>query len=450
MNAPEMSFFAAPKSATTANDGTLNIDKSVIAARVKAAPGVGPDDEGMLARILESIRRFITSILRTLGLAKSSPVSTQQQGSQMATPSMRETADSLRVDGLPKSALDRMRMTVDEIVNVADGTSLSDSLRASITSMPEIRQKQVLRVLLQQNTTDTLRAKRLEGSLTDEIHRMLGPVSASFDIEPDAALALLRADLTDGGGSIASVIDPDKKISPHVTELQKVDSALAGLALHRGSLCTLAMDSGAYTREELSTLGIDASFLADLSAKGSHDANTVEGEPGETVADLRQQRVGATIIDLVSRRVFDAEDRGDPLLNGAAVDAALSSESAATNVRIGVLLAHGKASYKHGKDALPSYFVRYRDDAGIDREVWGVDLERAMGTLKPSMGERISLVNNGRVAVEVPVPVIDARGNEIGREMKTVHRNEWIAENQRDVMSDSVGDQSPDKPRVSP
>ncbi|WP_114815196.1 AAA family ATPase [Paraburkholderia kururiensis] len=97
------------------------------------------------------------------------------------------------------------------------------------------------------------------------------------------------------------------------------------------------------------------------------------------------------------------------------------------SAHIGALLDHGAAPYRRREGGSPSYFVRYQDDAGKEREVWGVDLAGALEELHPAIGERIALVNNGRVAVDIKEPMLDADGNQVGFTTRRTHRNEWVA-----------------------
>jgi len=307
---------------TASSGGSLKIDKAAIAARVAAAPGIAADQESMLAQILEAIRRFIAGILRALGLRRNPPAPPKETAEQAVArakasqpaPAVVETPEEIRVDGLPESTLDRLRITVDEIVNAADGSSLSDSLRETLTSMPDIQQRQVLRVLINQNAMDTKQARELSASTMQETHAMLAPFCEKHAIKPDAALALLRADLSSISGVLAAKIDPDCTIRQHVGELQKLDSALAGLACHRGVLCTLAMDSGAYSRDEVSRMvhaaGIDPAFL---SPAASEVLGVPSAEPQPAAGHL------------VERGMMDV-GQANELLQGATVDAALSTQ----------------------------------------------------------------------------------------------------------------------------
>jgi hypothetical protein len=86
---------------------------------------------------------------------------------------------------------------------------------------------------------------------------------------------------------------------------------------------------------------------------------------------------------------------------------------------IGRLVDHGPAPYQHNPKETPSYFVRIETDKG-DRDIWGVDLERAFrqSLSNPGIGDQIGLRALGKEAVTVRAD---------GREVDT-HRNQWSVE----------------------
>lgn len=96
---------------------------------------------------------------------------------------------------------------------------------------------------------------------------------------------------------------------------------------------------------------------------------------------------------------------------------------------VGRLVDHGPAPYQH-KPAQPmSYYVRIETEQG-DREIWGVDLERAVrqSLSTPGIGAEVGLRAVGREAVTVSAPRLDPSGREVGRDELGVHRNTWILE----------------------
>jgi conjugative element/phage-associated large polyvalent protein len=85
----------------------------------------------------------------------------------------------------------------------------------------------------------------------------------------------------------------------------------------------------------------------------------------------------------------------------------------------GRLVDHGRANYKHSPKEPMSYYVRIETPRG-DREIWGVDLERAFreSLSRPTIGDEVTARSDGRD----PVTVKTAEG-----EVDT-HRNRWIVE----------------------
>lgn len=108
-----------------------------------------------------------------------------------------------------------------------------------------------------------------------------------------------------------------------------------------------------------------------------------------------------------------------------APDAAPKTEAKPVDTMSGELLEHGSARYQHKPDASHSYFVRYRDEAGDERTVWGVDLKRAMNDSGAQVGDTVSLKNLGETPVVVQEPVRDAAGKVIRLESKEALRNAW-------------------------
>lgn len=95
----------------------------------------------------------------------------------------------------------------------------------------------------------------------------------------------------------------------------------------------------------------------------------------------------------------------------------------------GRLVDHGPAPYQHKPNQPMSYYVRVETERG-DREIWGVDLERAFrqSLSTPGIGQEVGVRAVGRDSVTVPATKRDAEGREIGREELHTHRNQWSVE----------------------
>jgi putative DNA primase/helicase len=96
---------------------------------------------------------------------------------------------------------------------------------------------------------------------------------------------------------------------------------------------------------------------------------------------------------------------------------------------VGRLVDHGPAPYQHKPNQPMSYYVRIETKRG-DREIWGVDLERAFrqSLSTPGIGQEVGVRAVGRDPVTVPATKRDAEGREIGREERHTHRNQWSVE----------------------
>jgi len=112
----------------------------------------------------------------------------------------------------------------------------------------------------------------------------------------------------------------------------------------------------------------------------------------------------------------------------------------------GELREHGGAPYQHNPARSESYYVVFRDEAGIDQVVWGVDLERAVREAHAEIGQLVILENLGKRLVTVRPPTLDEEGRVIGQDEKDVYRNTWQVEvaqrNQTDAVLPSRSDGS--------
>ncbi len=115
---------------------------------------------------------------------------------------------------------------------------------------------------------------------------------------------------------------------------------------------------------------------------------------------------------------------------GVSADGARREPKERGNVlRIGRLADHGAAPYRHDLKNAMSYFVRLETADG-DREIWGVDLHRALkeSLTRPEIGDEVGLRAVRRDAVTLKEPTRDNDGKVVGNRLLTVHRNRWIVE----------------------
>jgi hypothetical protein len=102
-----------------------------------------------------------------------------------------------------------------------------------------------------------------------------------------------------------------------------------------------------------------------------------------------------------------------------------SDEPDAPRRYVGELREHGRAPYLHNPARSDSYYVVFRDQAGLDQAVWGVDLERAMHESGAAIGQQVVLENLGKRLVTVRMSVFDGEGKVVREEDKDVYRNTW-------------------------
>lgn len=98
-------------------------------------------------------------------------------------------------------------------------------------------------------------------------------------------------------------------------------------------------------------------------------------------------------------------------------------------MHVGRLVRHGPAPYLHDPNNEQSYFVRLETPAG-EREIWGVDLERALknSLTRPQVGDEIGVRARRRDPVVVDRVERDADNRVIAKTAITTHRNAWIVE----------------------
>lgn len=96
---------------------------------------------------------------------------------------------------------------------------------------------------------------------------------------------------------------------------------------------------------------------------------------------------------------------------------------------VGRLIDHGAAPYGHDPKQPMSYFVRVETSRG-DREIWGVDLERAFrqSLSTPGIGDEVGVRSIGSQPVTVLATKLDAQGRETGQAPLETHRNQWVVE----------------------
>lgn len=175
----------------------------------------------------------------------------------------------------------------------------------------------------------------------------------------------------------------------------------------------------------------EAWFAANTAGIAVRGYKPTEFEHARLVRQLGQRNAEASPQENTNRSVEKRPAKSPPRHDEATRDSA-------PRVRRGELISgrlidHGPARFRHNPQQSESYFVRL-EIAGQEREIWGVDLERAFreSLTRPANGDMIGLRTVGRERVTIRAP---ARGDgEPEQNDKTAHRNRWIVE-QRDFFA---------------
>lgn len=135
------------------------------------------------------------------------------------------------------------------------------------------------------------------------------------------------------------------------------------------------------------------------------------------------------LVRAIAARRDPTVEEGKDRESGPSNETGAAPRPAEGDLIVGRLVDHGPAPYQHNPKEQSSYFVRIETERG-DRDIWGVDLERAFknSLSTPGIGDEVGLRALGQEAVRVSAPKRDAEGNEVAREELATHRNQWSVE----------------------
>lgn len=114
-------------------------------------------------------------------------------------------------------------------------------------------------------------------------------------------------------------------------------------------------------------------------------------------------------------------------LQAAAVAAERETQKTAPKPanNVGELVNHGSAPYQHKEGNSPSYFVQIKLDNGREKEIWGVDLERAVSDGGVQIGDRVQIDKIGKRTVSVSENMKSDDGKVIGQRTIETERNSF-------------------------
>ena len=116
--------------------------------------------------------------------------------------------------------------------------------------------------------------------------------------------------------------------------------------------------------------------------------------------------------------------RGDSAAMIAAAVEEATARLQGERLVVGRIVEHGKARYGHDETAEQSYVVTVAT-AKEEKEVWGVDLARAMERSGAKTGDVVALVQRAQERVTVQSPVKNEAGEVVGMAPQPATRNKW-------------------------
>ena len=179
-----------------------------------------------------------------------------------------------------------------------------------------------------------------------------------------------------------------------------------------------------------------AQNVVEQTATRQRTAQPEQALDRTTVVDEHQQTLSKPQRQAVEALKAILRDRGDSeqAVNMAADVAAARFQN--NRVHVGKILDHGQAPYEHNQANANSYYVKLQTERG-EKEIWGVDLRRALGEGSAKVGDDVALSYQGRQKVTVPVAERDGQGKVTGRTEIAVDRNTWDV-NRLDNVRDEV------------
>jgi hypothetical protein len=130
------------------------------------------------------------------------------------------------------------------------------------------------------------------------------------------------------------------------------------------------------------------------------------------------QQVAITTLQTILR------ERGDSAAMIAAAVEEATARLQGERLVVGRLVEHGRARYGHDEKAEQSYVVKVAAATG-EKEVWGVDLARAMEQSGANTGDAVALIQRAHERVTVQAPVKNETGKIVGMAPQPAKRNNW-------------------------
>ncbi|TKB94668.1 MAG: hypothetical protein E8D41_03740 [Nitrospira sp.] len=166
----------------------------------------------------------------------------------------------------------------------------------------------------------------------------------------------------------------------------------------------------------------------ETSTKQTQPANHVEPggprDPSTSRAEQKPDSLTAAQHIAINTLHTILRERGDSAAMIAAVVEEATARLQGERLVVGRIVEHGKARYGHDEQAEQSYVVKIATAKG-EKEVWGVDLARAMERSGAKPGDAVALIQRAHERVTVQAPVKNETGKILGMAPQPATRNRW-------------------------
>ena len=175
---------------------------------------------------------------------------------------------------------------------------------------------------------------------------------------------------------------------------------------------------------------IDRVRREERKGEASTTQREYRGEPGAPRArstsrgDTKPDSLTAAQNIAISTLQTILRERGDSASMIAAVVEEAKSRLQGERLVVGTIVEHGMAHYGHDEKAETSYVVKIATARG-EKEVWGVDLARAMERSGAKPGDAVALIQRAHEPVTVQSPVKNEAGEVVGLAPQPAKRNKW-------------------------
>ena len=155
-----------------------------------------------------------------------------------------------------------------------------------------------------------------------------------------------------------------------------------------------------------------------------HVGQTAPRDPSTSHADKEPDSLTTSQNLAIATLHSMLRERGDSAAMIAAAVEEATARLRGERLVVGTILKHGQARYGHDENSEQSYVVRVATAKG-EKEVWGVDLARAVERSGAKIGDAVALIQRAHERVTIPSPVKNKAGEVVGMARQPATRNTW-------------------------